>query len=176
MKKWKDFFAVYDRQKFMKLILSLVVLVTVLLLGGFYLCESTPLPWRSLDIQAATGGYLSGVDRVSEDHTGYITISGWAFKEGESIETVNVKVLLQDTLTGKFYQLGTSYVERSDVQAMMNTDEYDYTSCGYCASVRKSALKGDRTYHIFLQYCNNGENTLIDTTKEFNKNRLEDAA
>lgn len=165
-KKIKDYFQTYHRNR---LIAALIALCLLGFAGFMILYVHAHSTMRAVDASAwgaNTGEYLCGVDEVTTHHIEYIyypdyvKITGWALKQGESIEVVNTTFVLQDTATGVLYELPTSYMTREDVNSSIE-DEFDYTSCGLESVIRTSELAS--TYLICMHYCNDGNDVFINT-------------
>ena len=89
-----------------------------------------------------------------------IEITGWAYKEGEKIETVNSNFVLKNQDTGKMYLMRTVMEENDFVEEM------GYSHCGLHAQCLKLGLPKGR-YQIFVLYKNNDEDILSDTLIPF---------
>lgn len=91
---------------------------------------------------------------------GYITIEGYAYEKGQSIQTAGVSVLAYDDEKDVYYKLPTEVEVREELSEQAG-DGHDYSSAGFRAVVSHKKLRhGDK---IYLWYGSNGKNILIPT-------------
>ena len=85
-----------------------------------------------------------------------IEIAGWAYKEGEDLETVNSNYVLKNQETGKMYLM------RSKMEENINIEDPKYKLAGLHAQCLLIGLpKG--WYDIYVLYKNNNEDLLAST-------------
>ena len=88
-----------------------------------------------------------------------LEISGWAYKEGEEIKTVNSSYVIKHQETGKMYRMRTQMEENPNV-------EQQYKLAGIHAQCLLFGIpKGE--YQILVLYRNNNEDILADTLIKF---------
>jgi hypothetical protein len=170
-KKINFIMAPLSEQEKKRLMLVLTVLVVLAFCSFAFLYIHTHSTMKAVDASAwgaNTGEHYCGVDEVGTHHVDYIfysdyvKLTGWALKNGQTIGTNNAKFVLQDVNTGIFYELPTACTERADVEEMMS-DDCDYTACGLESVIKADELTAD--YRIYIHYCNDGNDVLIDTGK-----------
>lgn len=102
------------------------------------------------------------IDSVQQSN-GVLTIADWAAKQGESIESIDMQVVLcsEDTQTG--YVLPTQMTNRQEVTDALN-DGFNYNYSGFLSRGLLSKLKlSKRDFTIYLHYKNNGEDLWVKT-------------
>lgn len=86
-----------------------------------------------------------------------VEISGWAYKEGEKVGTVNSNYVLKNQETGKMYLMRTKMEENINLQ-----DDEEHKMAGLHAQCLKFGVpKG--WYDIYVLYQNDGEDILAFT-------------
>ena len=89
-----------------------------------------------------------------------LEIAGWAYKEGDKIETVNSNYVIKHQETGKMYLM------RSKMEQNTNVEEKMYELGGLHAQCLLIGIpKGE--YQILVLYRNNDEDILADTLITF---------
>lgn len=107
--------------------------------------------------------------RLTQTHLQqYITIIGWALIQNENIQNENIQVLLKDKEINTFMGLYTFPIMREDVNKLQQEENfnYNYTACGFQATIKRSKLEIGKKYQIYLWYKNNGHNYLVETNQE----------
>lgn len=84
-----------------------------------------------------------------------IEIAGWAYKENETIKTINSSYVLKNAETGEMYLLRTRYEENINVPE-------EYKISGLHARAIVLGMPEGR-YEIYVLYKNNKNNVLADT-------------
>lgn len=101
-----------------------------------------------------------------ENNNNIITIKGWIFKEGSSIDRYNCHVVLRDIDSDEYILVPTKLVSRHDVTEVFNKDNLDlnYDNSGFEAKINIEKLnKSLENYQICFKYNNNDDNELINT-------------
>ncbi|MCR5272115.1 MAG: hypothetical protein K6E13_03930 [Lachnospiraceae bacterium] len=159
----------YKPNRMIKFVVCIFTAVALLICALTYLQYVTK---KSVDIsQYDIGGdeYHHQIEQIYRGESGEIRITGFAFKAGEDIETVDVAVIVKDTSTEETYELRTGCFSREDISQLMD-DGCDYSMSGFQAVTGKKELNG--TYRIYIMFRNNDSECLLDTGTEFNTNEI----
>lgn len=89
-----------------------------------------------------------------------IEITGWAYKEGDKIETVNSSFVIKNQETGKMYLMRTKMEHKESLESL------GYEEAGMHAQCLTIGLPKGK-YQIFVLYRNNNEDILADTLIPF---------
>ncbi|MCR5467809.1 MAG: hypothetical protein K6F37_02505 [Lachnospiraceae bacterium] len=154
----------YNPYKAVRALVCFFIFLTVILSFLIYCRYAKTKKVDISEIPLASDEYVSSIEKISIESDGTLRITGYAFKENESIESVNVSVVVEDLSSGSTYSLTTGIVERTDITKIID-DGSDYNYSGFQAVTKKQSLSGK--YHVYIIYKNNGDNVLIDTSTEF---------
>lgn len=92
--------------------------------------------------------------------TYYISIKGYAYERGKSIDFADTNVLAYDSNRQVYYLLPTENRKDTDITEKLGDGyNYDYSRF-HSVAMRKKFPKGCQ---LFIQYKNNGENILLPT-------------
>ena len=151
-----DFFDIEITESRFKKILIISIVVLIIYIA---LIMSSLLIFKSYKLGANTT--VSNEDMnmhidVLEVKGKKIEIAGWAYKEGEDLETVNSNYVLKNQETGKMYLM------RSKMEENINIEDPKYKLAGLHAQCLLIGLpKG--WYDIYVLYKNNNEDLLAST-------------
>ncbi|MCH5272386.1 MAG: hypothetical protein J1E35_01810 [Lachnospiraceae bacterium] len=138
--------------KFLKKRVAIRTLVCVgmlVIIWGSYAFGMKLLSYR-FELRKDSFSYMYQIDSV-ETQGGKLVLSGWIFRLGVDAEKEKYEVLLYDKQQEKIYVPKMKYEKREDVNAYFLC-EYDYTKCGFVASIRTSRLDLENTdYEILLR-------------------------
>lgn len=95
------------------------------------------------------------IDLLKHDNK-KVEISGWAYKEGEAIGTVNCNYVLKNQETGKMYLM------RTKMEDNINITEEEHKKAGIHAQCLLLGMKKG-WYDIYVLYQNDGEDILSFT-------------
>lgn len=102
------------------------------------------------ELQEDSFNYMYQIDSA-EYQEGNLVLSGWAFRFGVDAKEEKYELLLYDKRKEKIYAPKMKYENREDVNAYFLC-EYDYTKCGFTASIRTDRLDLENTdYEILLR-------------------------
>ena len=90
----------------------------------------------------------------------YITISGWAGKEGQNIELFDTNILLRLDGDQDFYCLRTELMLREDLKEF---EGYSFEKGGFVSLIEKKQLEKNKTYHIYIWYKNDNLDLIVPT-------------
>lgn len=91
-----------------------------------------------------------------------LEIEGWAYKEGQAVNTFNNSFVLKNREDNKMFILKTG---KQMVQELQFVDGYECLNCGMVSnSIVLGFKKG--AYDLYILYKNNFENLLVDTGVE----------
>lgn len=94
-----------------------------------------------------------------DDSYDFISITGYAYIPGESIDYSNIQVLAHDTKKQIYYKLPTEVVLKNEITQGMN-DGYDYDYSGFKSVVYKNKIPANCS--IAILYRCNDNNILIE--------------
>lgn len=104
---------------------------------------------------------------ISEIYRGNLRLrlSGFAYKEGESIKSFNSYYVLKNIENGKMYKIKA---EMKDIPELNNIDEnFDYSKGGLASECFVIGMKKG-VYDLYILYKNNDENLLVNTGLQVN--------
>lgn len=150
-------------QKKTILSLSSIIILAILLFSMIlYLDKSYLKPIKVVETSNAGMGFHIDTLNITDQ----ITVAGWSFLEGESIEEVDCSVVLENVTTKEAYELPTNIELRADMNLAF-PDGNDYSKSGFIAKVKTKKLNLDEDdYEIIIKYFNN-ENQLFVRTGEY---------
>lgn len=91
-----------------------------------------------------------------------IKLKGWLVKTGESTENASIKIVFQDTLTGKYYLIPTSMQDRDDVTEEINDSHlYRYSGFSVTASYIEALDESTQDYALYALYQLNNKTVLL---------------
>lgn len=141
---------------------TIIILAILLFVIILYIDKSYLKPIKVVETDTSDVGFH--IDTLSL--TDSITVAGWSFLQGESIEEVDCSVILENVNTKEALELPTNMQLRADMNLAF-PDEYDYTKSGFIAKAKTSKLNLDEDdYEIIIKYFNN-ENQLFLRTGEY---------
>lgn len=148
-----------DEKMFKNLIIIAIIIIIVymafvmsslLIFKTFKLSESTSLNSENI---------ITHID-VLEYKGKKIEISGYAYKDGEEIKTVNSNFIIKHKDSGKMYRM------RTQMEKNKNVEDIGQECSGIHAQCLKLGIpKGE--YDILVLYRNNDEDILADTLISF---------
>lgn len=150
-------------QKKTILSLSMIIMLGLLLFSMALYLDKSHL--KAIEVVDRSNSAMEfHVDTISV--TDSVTVAGWSFKQGESIEKVNCSIILENVNTKKAYELPTKMVLRADI-SLAFPDGNDYSKSGFIAKAKASKLSLDKDdYEIIIRYFNN-DNELFVRTGEY---------
>lgn len=155
-----------------RIICMIVLGVIVMLLIWIMLVDNSTrikkLKAENIVTSQLSDGYTVCLDQLEYQDDGiYLTkdmlvVSGWLIKNGESMDNIQLKIVMKNCGTGEYYMLPTTQLQRKDVTELFN-DGYNYNNSGFSVRVfqRKIDLQNQR-YELMAVYAFNGEAVLID--------------
>ncbi len=148
-----------DEKMYIKLIISVIVFIIVYMaftMSSFLIFKSYILgPNTSVNDE----DIRTHIDMLEVSNK-KIEISGYVYKEGEEIKSVNSNYVIKHEETGKMYLM------RSKMEENHNVENEMYTLSGIHAQCLLFGMpKGQ--YQIFVLYRNNGDDILADTRITF---------
>lgn len=152
-----DFLDIEINEEVVKKIIIAAMIVLVVYLA---FTMSSLLIFKSYTLGANTS--VNGEDinthiDLLESEGKKVEISGWAYKEGETIGTVNCNYVLKNQETGKMYLMRTKMEENINL-----ADDENHKMAGLHAQCLKIGMpKG--WYDIYVLYQNDGEDILTFT-------------
>lgn len=140
-------------------ILCLCILVVIIIMVSYYasLLSYEKFTLEEDTIIADIGEHEMSVhiDSLTPPGTRNAEMYGWAYKEGETIETINCNYVLKHQETGEMLKLRTRYEGNTNVPK-------EYYNSGIHTRFLTSGLKSGR-YDIYVLYKNNENNILAKT-------------
>lgn len=109
--------------------------------------------------------YIDTIDYTKQKK--YLSISGWIFKIGEDIKTVNSYYALYNEQDNKYIRLPSKMVVRDDVPKHFKIN-HKISNCGIKSIVKINKLNPNHTYKLYVLYQNNKNNFLVFTNKQIN--------
>lgn len=104
-------------------------------------------------------GTMSCAITGMDDEDGYLTICGYAYQPGISVDTARTEVLVCDD-SGTYYTLPTENVKRKSLTEAA-ADGFNYDYAGFTAVIRHDRVQsGSR---IYIRYRCNGFDLLLKT-------------
>lgn len=95
----------------------------------------------------------------------YIRVEGYAYVAGESIHTVDQRVLLYDAQENRYYEIPTQLKAREELN-QTDEDKKNYSGGGFLAKVKTAALKKDCSeYEICVAYRSDGHRMLAHSNR-----------
>lgn len=101
-----------------------------------------------------------------DEKSNYLIIKGWAFMEGENIETFNSHLVLRDKENEECIELPTKLIVRKDVTDTFKDSQnnFNYDKSGFQGRLNLKKLnKPLSNYEICLNYKNNNSNMFVRT-------------
>lgn len=112
------------------------------------------------DTSANDEGINTKVDSLEGIGSKKIEITGWAYREGDKIETINSNFVLKNQDTDQMYLMKTVMEKKDTLEGT------GYENCGLHAQCLTLGLPKGR-YQIYILYRNNNEDILADTLIPF---------
>ncbi len=142
-----------------RLILAIIILIIVYM--AFTM--STLLVFKTYTLGPSTSEndetIRTHIDSLIVDNK-KIEITGWAYKEGQTVEMVNSNFILKNQDTGKMYLMKTVMEKNASLAEIGCGNAGLHAQC-----LRLGLPKGK--YQIFVLYRNDGEDILADTLIPF---------
>lgn len=143
-----------NKKGYIKIFCTCIAVVLVLLVVYYFsLLKYTPFTLENDTIISNEGMNLNIDVFVHEGKK--VEISGWAYKEDESIKTINCSYVLKNEETGKMYILKTRREKNTNVPEV-------YSVSGIHTRFMHYGLSKGR-YDIYVLYKNNDNNILANT-------------
>ncbi len=118
-------------------------------------------------IIADSSNYLMYIDNLTwkrdniSNTKDYINIEGWLIKPGEEVKTAAIKIVFQDTETGKYYIIPTTMVERDSVTEYF-ADGLSYKYSGFSVRIPYfNELDTNKDYSLYALYSLNDNQALV---------------
>lgn len=138
---------------------------TLFLLLWIFLTFYTNQRVKEIDVSAmerlAAAGVEYSIDSVNYKDT-YVSIKGYAYQAGISVDTVKTAVVLYDAANEKYYELPTESVKKTKLSKKAN-DGYNYDYAQFEAVALKKKIPDDS--QIFILYRVNGSEILVETSE-----------
>ncbi len=162
-----------NKSLYIKILIVSIVLVIVYLaltMSSLLICKSYILGPNteviSIDpensVEDVDDGEISAhIDLIEHEKNGKtVEISGWTFREGSELNSVNSSYVLKHQETGKMYLM------RTQMEENINLVEDEHKKAGlHARSLVFGMPKG--AYDIYVRYNNNGEDILVFTLISF---------
>ena len=143
-----------DKSTFIKILISLLICILIYIA----LTMSSLLVFKSYKLGPNTSiedNVLNTHFDVLEISNKKIELSGWAYKEGETLGKVNSNYILRNKETGKMYLMRTKMVENGN-------DDEEYKLFGMQAQCLLVGIpKGNYEFLVLYQ---NGDNDILTST------------
>lgn len=145
--------------------LSIGFLLVILLFTAFMVIDLNRVqPFQPIEI-ATDHPVQWALDEVQYG-SHHLTLTGWALIEGEIPVKLDLDVVLQDRLSGDFFEIPTTLMVNDELDQIF-TDGVDYSHSGFLAKVNRNRLNlVNNSYRVFLDYRNNDQQYFIDTGTE----------
>lgn len=165
-----------NKSLYIKILIVSIVLVIVYLaltMSSLLICKSYTLgrntevlsiePENSIEY-VDDGKISAHIDLIEHEKNGKtIEISGWAFREGADLNSINASYVLKHQETGKMFLM------RTQMEENINLVEDEHKKAGlHARSLVLGMPKG--AYDIYVLYHNNGEDILAFTLISFELN------
>lgn len=147
----------YERTSFDIAIVFIVIISVCILV---YWNEGRCRYYTPSELVYSTEEYTCVIEEITVHN--YISIKGYAYKNGESIKTANSFFVLKDTVSGTYIQIPTQIIEDIRYNEIAG-NEYENKYAGLLGLVNTSKLQKGRDYVIGVGYGNNNDATLIMT-------------
>lgn len=165
-----------NKSLYIKILIAFIVLVIVYLaltMSSLLICKSYTLgPNTEVisinpenNVEYVENGEISAhIDLIEHEKNGKtIEISGWAFREGAELNSINSSYVLKHQETGKMYLM------RTQMEENINLVEENHKKAGlHARSLVFGMPKG--AYDIYVLYHNDGEDILAFTLISFELN------
>ena len=90
--------------------------------------------------------------------------NGYALMQGNSIQTWDIDVVLEDEASGEAVAIPTYMVETETAKSYFAEGDTTYNRAGFAANVKRDRLElNDHTYKVLLYYNNNEADIYVDT-------------
>ena len=90
-----------------------------------------------------------------------VKISGWIVKPNIEVKDISIKVVFQDMVTKRYYQLPTLMISRNEVTSFVD-DGYNHQYSGFSMNVKYDRLDRNTDYKVYILYSINGNTYLVD--------------
>jgi regulatory protein YycI of two-component signal transduction system YycFG len=162
-----------NNSRYIKILIVSIILVIVYLaltMSSLLICKSYKLGSNTTvisinpenNVENVEDGEISAhIDLLEHETNGKtIEISGWAFREGAPLNTINSSYVLKHQETGKMYFMATEMEEN------INLVEEEHKKAGlHARSLVLGMPKG--MYDVYVQYQNDDEDILVFTLISF---------
>lgn len=109
-----------------------------------------------------TGRITYAIEEVG-DFYNFISVTGYAYEAGQSIERASIKIVARDTDTDTYYELPTENVKRTELtNTVGDGNNYDYA--GFKSIAYRDKLP--QNLELCILYRCNGSNILIHTSNQ----------
>lgn len=165
-----------NKSLYIKILVTSIVLIVVYLaltMSSLLICKSYTLgpntevvsidPENSVE-NVEAGDISAHIDLIEHEKNGKtVEISGWAFREGTDLNSVNASYVLKHQETGKMYLM------RTQMEENINLSQEEHKKAGlHARSLVFGMPKG--AYDIYVLYHNNSEDILLFTLISFELN------
>jgi hypothetical protein len=95
----------------------------------------------------------------------YITVSGWAFIQGEDTRSYDINVVFKNVESGKSFEIPTKMIILEGLNGEFS-DGINYSNNGFFAKINKILIKYEKgKFEIYIKYFNNDNQIFIRTNK-----------
>lgn len=148
-------------------ILLAILFAVLISVGALFLAwhelRVTKFDLREHKVYSSEDGFWYDIDTSDSDEGN--SIYGWIVKQGTSIGSVALKVILQNAETQEAYAVPTTVVKREDVTETLG-DGCVYDNSGFSArliNIYKYHYLDIGKYRVLIYMTINGEQYLVDT-------------
>lgn len=150
----------YKKKRMAAILTGIFLLAVVVWLGLTFYTNQRIKP---IDVSACDRLLAAGVDWKIESinyRYDYLTIKGYAYQPGISVDTVKTTVVIYDAVSDRYYELPTENVKKTKLTKEAD-DGYNYDYAQFeAAAFQKKIPDGSR---IYILYRVNGSEILIET-------------
>ena len=120
---------------------------------------------KEIDVSAvdrlSAAGLVYNIDKLRQKHD-YITITGYAYQPGISVDTVQTAVVIHDVMTDTYYELPTESVNKEKLTEDAG-DGYNYDYAQFEAVAYKKHVPD--ASRVYILYRVNGSEILVETSE-----------
>ena len=150
----------YDKGKVSKIVLGIFLVCAVSYLTVLYGLNQRVKIVDVSDCEIADETTMQYKIEKIEYKRNYIKISGYAYRQGISVDTADTVLLAHDPTTDIYYELPTENVKKTKLSKNAD-DGFNYDYAEFQSVVRSKKIPGGCKACIW--YRGNGENVLIPT-------------
>ena len=150
----------YDKGKVSKIVLGIFLVCAVSYLAVLYGLNQRVKIVDVSGCEIADETTMQYKIEKIEYKRNYIKISGYAYRQGISVDTADTVLLAHDPTTDIYYELPTENVKKTKLSKNAN-DGFNYDYAGFTAVIRHDRVQsGSR---IYIRYRCNGFDLLLKT-------------